>query len=254
MKSPRPTIGVLIRFSNSAATLPAVMEALERQTVQPDDILGVASNCQDSSRAIMAAHQARVIEWHESYAHSRVLNFGLRHISTDFVLILSSHTVLESPDALAQLITSLADPTVACVSAKWDADPYYSDRIDWRELQQKGLRFGSIYSNSMGMIRRELWRTLPFDEELPTAEDYVWAVGQLSRGYRCARITLPFRYQRTGINRDNLFARVVFRLAKRHRLKVAWLGALASLKMLLTSNPRKLDPAVWARFSAWCGG
>lgn len=253
MISNRSTIGVLIRFSNSATTLPAVLEALERQTLRPDVILGIASNCNDDSRSIMASHHVSVMEWTEPYAHSRVLNFGLSHLATDLVLILSSHTVLESPEALEQMIARFTDPKLACVSIKWDADPYYSDSIDWGELQRKGLRFGSIYSNSMGMIRRELWETLPFDEELPTAEDYVWAVGQLSRGYRCARIALPFRYQRTGINRDNLFARVVFRLAKRHRLKVAWLGALASLKMLLTRNPRKLDPAVWSRFSAWCG-
>lgn len=249
MKSSRPTIGVLIRFSNSAATLPAVMEALARQTVRPDDVLGVASNCQDSSRVIMAEHHARVIEWQESYAHSRVLNFGLRHISTDFVLILSSHTVLELPDALAQMIASLADPSVACVSAKWDADPYYSHSIDWRELQQKGLRFGSIYSNSMGMIRRSLWETLPFNEQIPTAEDYAWAVGQLARGHQCVRINMPFSYQRSGTSRDGDFASAVFRITKQYCLPVQWLGAKASIRQLLVRN--RSDPAVMPRLKAW---
>lgn len=246
-----PTIGVLIRFSNSAATLPAVLEALARQTVQPDVILGVASDCQDDSRAILAAHHATVIEWREAYAHSRVLNFGFRHIATDYVLVLSSHTVLESPDALEQMVACLSDSNVACVSAKWDSDPYYGDRIDWSELRQKGLRFGSIYSNSMGMIRRSRWEALPFDEKLSTAEDYVWAVNQLQRGHQCARIKTHFSYQRAGSPRHTEFAILVFALARLHRLRVQWLGVKASLKMLFTTRPGKRDAAVAARLRAW---
>ena len=251
MNALRPTIGVLIRFSNSAATLPAVLSALARQTMQPNVILGIASNCQDDSRAILTAHQATVVEWHDPYAHSRVLNFGLRLLTTDYVLILSSHTVLESPDALEQMVTSLSDPSVACVSAKWDSDPYYSDSIDWNEMQLKGLRFGSIYSNSMGLIRRSLWETLPFDENLPTAEDYAWAVAQLTRGHRCARIITDFSYQRSGVSREEAFAKVVFAIAQQHQLRVQWLGVRASLKCLLSTRPSKLDPAIGQRLKVW---
>jgi hypothetical protein len=191
------------------------------------------------------------MEWHEPYAHSRVLNFGLHLLTTDYVLILSSHTVLESSDALEKMVASLSDPSVACVSAKWDSDPYYSDQIGWAELQQKGLRFGSIYSNSMGMIRRPLWETLPFDEQLPTAEDYAWAVGQLARGHRCARINAVFSYQRSGTSRAGDFARVVFRLAKRSGLHVHWLGVKGSLRKLLTVGSGEKDPALRARLQAW---
>lgn len=229
-----PTIGVLIRFANSESKLPQVLAALKQQTVQPHRILGVASHSTDRSRKLMLDAGADVIEWTERYDHSRVLNFGLQHLTTDLVLVLSSHTVLESPVTIEQMVACFAAERVACASLKWDNDPYYSDAITWSELQGKGLRFGSIYSNSMGMIRRSLWEQLPFDESLPTAEDYAWTIGQLKRGHVCCRFALPFSYQRSGTNRDREFARIVFQFARQHHLRVAWLGLIGAIKELLS--------------------
>jgi glycosyltransferase involved in cell wall biosynthesis len=229
----RATVGVLIRFSNSAETLPDVLAALQNQTLQPDVILGVDSGSGDGSRALIQAAGGKVIEWPHRYEHSKVLNFGLKHLHTNLVLVLSSHTVLEDPETLSHMVQAMHDTRTACVSLKWDADPFYSDAIDWRELSAKGLKFGSIYSNSMGMIRRSLWERHPFDETLDTAEDYAWAIHQLDLGHICRRLAQPFHYSRSGHNRDFEFAQIVFRLAQKNRLKVTWLGLRATFKAWL---------------------
>jgi glycosyltransferase involved in cell wall biosynthesis len=223
------TVGVLIRFKNSAETLPEVLAALQAQSRLPDVILGVDSGSHDDSANLIRRAGGQVIHWSEPYQHSKVLNFGASHLQTDLVLVLSSHTVLEDKDTLARMVDALNDPQTACVSLKWDSDPFYSDTIDWQELQTKGLKFGSIYSNSMGMFRRRLWERQPFHESLDTSEDYAWAIDQLQRGDRCRRLALPFRYRRSGHNRDYEFAHIVFRFARQHRLPVAWLGLRATL-------------------------
>jgi len=225
----RPSVGVVIRFSNSAATLPAVLDALRRQTVQPDLIVGVSNQCSDGSVDLLRAAGAKVLEWLHSYSHPRVLNFALQHCPTDLVVVLSSHTVLESPDAMAKLVAAMADPRTACASGRWDGDPFYSDAIDWQELQSKGLKFCSIYSNSMGILRRSLWEQIPFDESLPTMEDSAWALEQVKRGSLCRRLDFAFRHQRNGRVRDFVFAAVTFKLARRHQLEVTWLGGWATL-------------------------
>ncbi len=238
----RGTVGVLIRFSSSAKTLPGVLAALRAQTLPPDFILGVDSGSGDDSRAMIEAAGGSVVIWDQPYEHSKVLNFGLRHLPTVFVLVLSSHTVLDDPTTLARMVEVMRSPESACVSLKWDDDPFYSDAIDWTELQTKGLKFGSIYSNSMGMIRRRLWEEIPFDESLPTAEDYAWTLAQLKSGRICHRLSSAFSYQRGGSNRDFEFAHLVFSLSKLNRLKVAWLGVQGSLKAWLK--------AVWHRDTA----
>ena len=255
----RATVGVLIRFSNSSDTLPDVLAALQRQTLHPDFILGVDSGSQDGSRALVEAVGGNVIEWSHRYEHSKVLNFGISHLQADLILILSSHTVLEDPETLSRMVEAMSDPRTACVSLKWDADPFYSDAIDWRELSTKGLKFGSIYSNSMGMVRRREWERLPFDESLDTAEDYSWSIHQLGLGKICRRLKLPFRYRRSGANRDYDFAKIVFGLAWYHRLKVTWLGLRGTFcewtKAMLRSEPgvglhrARLMAYFWSRVS-----
>ena len=167
----RPILGVVIRFKNSAVTLPAVLEGLRRQTLQPDFVLGVNNQSTDDSADLLRAMGAKVIKWPKPYNHPRVLNFALQHCPTELVLILSSHTVLRSDDALERLVGAIADPHCASASAKWDDDAYYSDAITWQELKLKGLKICSVYSNSLGIIRRSLWQHTPFDESLSSMED-----------------------------------------------------------------------------------
>ncbi len=248
------TLGILIRFANSAATLPDVLSAVRSQSLQPDVILGIDSGSSDHSKQLIRSAGGQVIEWTNRYEHSKVLNFGLKHLQTDLVLVLSSHTVLKDPETLSRMVEAMHDPRAACVSLKWDADPFYSDNIDCHELRSKGLKFGSIYSNSMGMIRRSLWEEQPFDESLETAEDYAWAIHQLHLGNVCRRLALPFRYRRSGDNRDYEFALIVFRLARKNGLKVTWLGLRTTFTAWLTAIFRRQSDAAQhrARLAAYC--
>ena len=229
----RPSVGVVLRFKNSAATLPGVLEALRRQTRPPDLIVAINNQSTDASPELLRAVGANILEWKQPYHHSRVLNFAFGQCPTDFVLVLSSHTVLAAPDAVERLAGALTDPQTACASCQWDDDPFYSDAIDWAELQAKGLKFGSIYSNSMGMVRRALWEQVPFDESLPTMEDCAWTLEQLKRGYRCRRLKLAFNYQRSTNDRAFVFAALTFKFAAKHGLSVTWLGPVGSAKGLL---------------------
>jgi glycosyltransferase involved in cell wall biosynthesis len=252
----RPTIGVLIRFKNSTSTLPRVLRRLRAQTVQPLFILGVDTGSTDDSASLIQQTGGRVVVWKEPYHHARVLNFGLKNLCTDLVLVLSSHTTLDDDDAVERMLSTFSDPQVACVSAKWDDDPFYSDAITWEELLAKGLKFGSIYSNSMGMIRRTAWEAVPFDETLITAEDYGWAIEQLRQGHVCRRLHLRFGYERSGYDRTYDFARIVFTFARRYQLPVAWLGVRGSVQQLITSllfRRRESPPTAlhYERLRAW---
>lgn len=232
--SPAPTpLGALIRFKNSAATLPDVIAALQGQTLRPEFILGIDSGSTDSSAALLAAAGAKILPWSEPYHHSKTLNFGLAHCPTERVLVLSSHTVLQSRHAIAKLNAALDDPRTACASGKWDTDPFYSDAITWDELRAKGLQLGSIYSNSFGLLRRSRWEEQPFDESLPTMEDYAWALAQVRRGYTCRRVNFRFRSARQAQPRDFIFTACAFRLAAQHGLRVRWLGRKESFLEVL---------------------
>lgn len=257
MEAPKqnPSVGILIRFSDSEETLPAVLAAISSQTHQPDQILGVANHSTDNSLRLLADAGARVIEWDAPYHHASVLNYGFGHLKTDLVLVLSSHTVLQSETVIEDLVECFSDERVACASAKWDNDPFYSNRVSWDELKTKGLRFGSIYSNSMGMIRRSCWVETSFDESIVTSEDYAWAIERLKRGEICCRTSFPFKHLREGKPRHHEFAKIVFRLARRHQLRVTWLGPRESIRQLLQGWLERKPSHEWKpitdRLFAW---
>jgi hypothetical protein len=105
----------------------------------------------------------------------------------------------------------------------------------------------------MGMIRRSLWQEIPFDETLPTAEDYAWAIEQLKRRFVCKRLSLPFSYRRSGSSRDREFARVTFGMACENGLKVAWLGVKQSVTDLVRGflHNSADTAAIKSRLRAW---
>lgn len=222
-------LAIIIRFKNSAVTLPSVLAALRAQTTQPARIIGIDTGSTDSSPSLLSAAGAEIIHWEQPYHHSRVLNFGMARIREGFALILSSHTVLTSPGTIAAMLAQMAVPDTACVSGKWAEHDAWSDAITWSEIQRTGLRFCSVYSNSFGMLRRALWEKCPFDESLVTMEDYAWALEQLQRGYTCRRVPFPFEYQRSAQPREYVFAATTFHLAHRYGLAVKWLGVKGTL-------------------------
>lgn len=239
-------LAIVIRFKNSAVTLPGVLLALRAQTVQPTRIIGIDTGSTDGSVELLVSEGAEIARWEHPYHHSKVLNFALKHCSEENVLVLSSHTVLSDPSIIASMLEELAKPNTACVSGKWSKEDAWSDAITWDELKVSGLRFCSIYSNSFGMFRRELWKQCPFDESLTTMEDYAWALEQVRRGQTCRRLSFAFEYQRSAQPREFAFAATTFHLAHRYGLSVKWLGVRKTVGALtsgiLGKLRRKPDP------------
>lgn len=254
--APHCDVDVLIRFRNSEATLPEVLAGVERQSLRPARILGVDTGSTDSSAHLIRQAGGEILTWTRPYSHPATVNFGLVHCTAPLVLILSSHTVLLDKDVLERMTNAMDDPGVACVSGAWDDDPFYRDEIDWEELCEKGLKFGSIYSNSMGMLRRDRWQEFPFQEELEGCEDYSWAVEQLKRGHTCRRLRFAFDYQRSRTDRTHHLCREAFQLAKRTGLKSSWLGPIATIGELTRaafSGDQAKREEHWQKLRAWWG-
>jgi glycosyltransferase involved in cell wall biosynthesis len=241
MNATPATIGVVIRFKDSAATLPEVLEAIQRQTRRPDRIVGVNTGASDNSAELITRAGGTVVPWTQPYHHARVLNFGISQCPTDLVLVVSSHTVLKSPDAIERLAACMEDPNTACASGRWDEDPHHRDVITIEELRGRGMKIASIYTNSMGMFRRAFWTEAPFDETLVTMEDYAWALDQAARGRVIRRIRFDYAYLRQGRPRHFTFTCIALRLARRYGLRLAWLGPRGSLMGWL-KNRSRTDP------------
>lgn len=234
-------ITALIRYKDSAKTLPDVLTGLKKQRQPVDCILAVDTGSRDGSTRILEDAGAQIVRWEEPYHHSKVLNFGLSRCATPYVLLLSSHTVMNEDSTVKRLYQSLDDPDVAACSICWDDDTYYSNAIDQAEITEKGVKFGSIYTNSLGLIRRARWVDYPFEESINGVEDYEWALHQIQAGHSVTRIKADISYQRSAHNRVFRATARVFYIANRHGLAVKWFGRKATTVELLRHLVGKLQ-------------
>lgn len=240
------TISILVRFRNDAETLPAVLAALRNQTRKPDEIIGVDTGSRDGSDEFVRSTGGKVVAWEHRYEPAPVLNAGLAACAGELVLICSSHTVLSDPETVADLADCFEDPAVNAASLAWDGRPDPGDEVDGDTLRRTGLRFGSLYSNSMGMLRRSAWQRRPFVAGWPRAgEDYRWVVEELLDGGVVRRLQRPFGWLRGAKPWGETYrvACLVFSVASRTQLPLHWKGVRGSRRALSRALGRVLRSA-----------
>jgi glycosyltransferase involved in cell wall biosynthesis len=240
------TISALVRFRDDVRTLPSVLAALRDQSRKPDEIVAVDTGSRDGSADVARAAGCRIVTWDRAYDPAAVLNAGLAACRGELVLICSSHTVLEHPDSVAALAHCFEEPEVVAASFAWDRRPEPGSRIDAEALRRCGLRFGSWYSNSMGMLRRSVWERRPFTPGWPrAAEDYRWIVEVVLAGGAARRLGFPFAWLRADKPWLETYrvACQVFSVASRHDLPLEWKGRRGSLRALGRALGRVLSSA-----------
>src|SRR5258705_5085392 len=101
----------LIRTFNSATTLPDTLLYLSMQTLPPSEYIFVDSGSTD--RTLDLLPQGAILHRYvgEHFNYSVALNQGLQHVSKDFVLIISCHTLLSNPFAMEYALSVIQSNT-----------------------------------------------------------------------------------------------------------------------------------------------
>jgi len=187
MDSPLPAYAVLIRTFNSAKTLPATIASLQAQSLPPSEWVFVDSGSSDTTQSLIPNGAI----WHRysapEFNFSRSLNEGIVLVHAPMVLIISSHTRLANPAAVAYAISQLkSDANLGGIYFS-DNQPgsLRHDLIDRESFDG----FNGLW-NTCALVRTQLVRERPFREDVFSAEDQEWSAWWLNeRGGRIARIT-----------------------------------------------------------------
>ena len=98
---------MLMRTFNSERILPVTLNLLEKQTISPIEHIFVDSGSTDRTLSILPGGSKIHRYVGSEFNYSNALNQGLEYISTDYVLIISSHTSLCRFDAVEFALTLL---------------------------------------------------------------------------------------------------------------------------------------------------
>lgn len=163
---------VLIRTFNSERTLPLTLSSLAKQSIKPVRIIVVDSGSTDNTLALLPANSIVHPYTGECFNFSAAINQGLAYVDTDYVVILSSHTLLERSCALEYAIRLLKDnQRIGAAYFSNEDTPEIS-----HELINSALFTGSngIW-NTASVLRTILVRNRPFRPEVFSAEDAEWS-------------------------------------------------------------------------------
>lgn len=177
----------LIRTRDSSATLPKTLASLGRQSWPPSAYVIVDSGSTDETLEQLPAGATLHHFVGHSFNYAQALNQGLAHVQTPLVLLISSHTSVQNPEALEYAIRTLARDT------RMGAAYFCYDDPPQLERQVIGVRnfngFNGLW-NTCSLIRTALAHQRPFRPEVFAAEDQEWAKWLIRRkGMSVARIS-----------------------------------------------------------------
>jgi len=185
-----PSISVLIRTFNSEKTLLRLLPNLHLEA--DDEVLIVDSGSSDQTQKVASQFSARFIEAPLPFNYSKSLNVGFRAAKNPLVYVLSSHVVPMIPNLLGKmryLFTFLPQDVAAIYGPggilgrdhlNFGNEPLYIFQ------QPEFSQYQSIIGNANTIYRHSAWQKNPFDEDIRTSEDKIWARVILEVGYRLA--------------------------------------------------------------------
>jgi glycosyltransferase involved in cell wall biosynthesis len=199
-------ISVVVRTRNERQWIERCLSAIRRQDCDDLEIIVVDNDSTDGTLDVVRRFDCRLLTIAETeFSHGRSINIGISEAKGDFVAIVSGHCIPVNSHWLRRLRLAFADPAVAGVYGRQEPLPDSSD-FDKRDLwtafglDRRVQQRDNFFHNANSMVRRAVWRTLPFNETLAGVEDRDWAKRALARGYRVVYEPAAGVYHFHGIN------------------------------------------------------
>jgi len=181
------SISVIIRTKNESKYLGKVLSRLKEQQYDgPVEIILVDSGSTDETVSIAEGFGCRIILMKpEEFSFGRALNIGIEKASGEIIINLSGHSVPENTDYFSLMVKPFADKDLAASFGRdipWPESCPSQARDIYNHFPEIGPD-GNKFSNANAAIRRAVWEKVKFDEDIPAAEDLLWAKQVMASGY-----------------------------------------------------------------------
>jgi glycosyltransferase involved in cell wall biosynthesis len=165
-----------------------MLSGILQRSIRDVEIIVVDSGSTDATLCIAARHLVKVLPTRpEEFSFGHSLNPGCHAAGGEFIA--GAHVYPVYKDRLEWLLALFANPQVALVYGKQRANEtkkYSEHQVFARWFPDKfSLNQNHPFcNNANAAIRRELWKPLPYDEELTGLEDIDWAKRVMQLGYK----------------------------------------------------------------------
>lgn len=191
--TPRPRVSIVIRAKNEERWIWRCLKAIRGQTLQPHEIIIVDNESCDATAQLAMRFGASKVLHISGYSPGRALNVGTDAASGEFVCYLSAHCVPQSANWLEKLIAPMVSKDIAASYGRQLPLPFThpNDKADLYAVFRNESRVQStdgFMNNANSVIRKSVWESIQFDEDLSNIEDRVWGQSVVDQGWKIAYV------------------------------------------------------------------
>lgn len=183
-----PSASIIIRSLNEENTLGHVLSSLRVQDIEPLDVIIVDSGSVDSTLEIASSWGAQAVSIpKEGFSYGHALNLGFSMAGGEVLISLSAHAIPRDTKWLSKLLRNFLKSNIVAASSRIlpVAKHFQSILVGTRFLfRNRRVRNNpSLLWNTSAAYLKEIWKEIPFNEQLAGCEDRDWALRALSLGY-----------------------------------------------------------------------
>ncbi len=183
------TSSVVIRCFNEERHIGRLLTGLVRQSSPPDQIVVVDSGSTDATLAIASRFPVEIHSIDpERFSFGRSLNLGCQAATGELLVFASAHVYPVYDTWLAELNAPFSEPEVALAYGRQEGDgrtKYSEKRVmaRWFPPTSVARQDHPFCNNANAAVRRSVWLSQPYDEDLTGLEDLDWAQRAMDAGH-----------------------------------------------------------------------
>lgn len=192
IKRAEANISIVIRCCNEEQHIGKLLSGIFQQSITDPEVIIVDSGSTDATLAIASRYPVKTIQISPAdFTFGRALNIGCEAAERELIVIASAHVYPVYRDWLEKLVSFFSDSKVALVYGKQrgnEISKYSEQRIFQKWFPDNSTCFQThpFCNNANAAIRRSIWNSMPYDENLTGLEDLDWAKRALGAGHRIA--------------------------------------------------------------------
>jgi len=183
-------ISIIVRTKNEEEWIRRCLIAIVNQDYEDIEIILVDNESSDRTLEVAKKFDCKILTiLDKEFTYGKSLNMGIKESKGEFIVLISAHCIPLNNHWLNKLVENFEDKSVAGVYGRQEPLPD-SDPFDKRDLwttfgvEKKIQLKDYFFHNANSMIRKSVWKEIPFDEKINGLEDRCWAKKVISHNYK----------------------------------------------------------------------
>ncbi len=184
-------VSIIIRSYNEERYIGQLLETIKNQVTEHSyEIILVDSGSTDRTTIIAKAAQCIVLNiQREDFSFGRSLNLGCENSSGDFLILISAHCIPVEKTWLDLMLQSFDNPHVGIAYGRQiggESTRFSEHQVFAKYYPDTPIGYqNDFYCNNANLaLRKTIWLSLKFDENLTGLEDMHFAKRMLTLGYK----------------------------------------------------------------------